>query len=99
MTVLEKDIYHISSLKNPSENAQLYVVNQEPELIMSIKNPTELVQILAVKKDPRNYFYITNPAESVINFYNKILKDRKIPHDNILYLKIQEIIKKMNKNK
>ena len=99
MTLLEKNIYHISSLKNPSENAQLYVVNQEPELIMTIKNPTELVQILAVKKDPRNYLFITNPAESVTNLYNKILKDRKIPHDNILYLKTQEIIKKMNKNK
>jgi hypothetical protein len=103
---VKKSALNIQFIKNPSEKVQLKVINTIPDLFKWIKNPTDKVKNFyiemlheeleyyedVVTRKP-NVTFVKPKLEKIV----KKLKELELPHDNILYLKIQEIIKKMNK--
>lgn len=74
-----------NKIKNPSDNANLEFIRQNPLMIKNIKNPTEEMQLIAVDRNPTNIKYIKNPTEKVLKavvshkwFYAASLKDRDL---------------------
>ena len=69
MFLVEDDIYNILMIANPSEQVQLYVLNNSyyDHIFLDIHNPCEAARLLHVKKNGFNIQHIANPTKEMIH--------------------------------
>ena len=91
---LEKQVYNVGGLiqfiPNPSQTAQLVVVEKNPYSIRFIQNPSERVQLAAVRKWGWSIEYIQNPSERVqlaaVEKYPRFIYYIKNPTQRVIQL-------------
>jgi tagatose-1,6-bisphosphate aldolase len=72
---VNKDIYMIEHIKNPSEEIQLKVIDVDAWLIQFINNPSEEVQKKVIEINTDFFELIKNPTDKVKNIYREMLND------------------------